>query len=92
MGWALVTKTVPLPAEKLNLAFGRGPGGKPMVANIDPSSKLVKKLNVGDIVVGLETNKKVTYQNLSLTDLVEKIRGEENKPNRTLTVIDSNSC
>mmetsp|Transcript_4465 Transcript_4465/g.6924 ORF Transcript_4465/g.6924 Transcript_4465/m.6924 type:complete len:92 (+) Transcript_4465:1311-1586(+) len=86
---SLTTKTVQLPADTLEIGFGKGPGGRAMVVGVDPSSKVAGMLNVGDIVVALEENGSVTYNNPRLYDLVEMIRDEENNPFRKITVVES---
>mmetsp|Transcript_8284 Transcript_8284/g.12755 ORF Transcript_8284/g.12755 Transcript_8284/m.12755 type:complete len:394 (-) Transcript_8284:34-1215(-) len=86
------TKTVQLPADAFKVAFGKGPGGRPVVVDVDPSSKVTGMLNVGDIVVAFEENGRVTYNNLSLRNLAEKIKDSENNPLRKITVVESNYC
>lgn len=86
------TKTVQLPADALKVAFGKGPGGRPVVVDVDPSSKVTGMLKVGDIVVAFEESDRVAYKNLSLRNIAEKIKNSENNPLRKITVVESNYC
>jgi hypothetical protein len=84
----VATKTVELDAGALGIAFGKGVASRPQVLDTHPSSSLVGKLFVGDIVLALETSG-ATYENMTIAYFLKVLEATNDDPFRKLTVVES---
>jgi len=83
------TKTVLLSEGPLGISLSRDSAGRPLVVDIDQSSDLYDKLSVGDIITEFKLNDSVTYSNLSVTDLIDKLNSTQKSPFRSLVVVET---